>query len=70
VAAQVEEAEQLHLALDRLTPPQQRVLLLRYFGQLSFQEIAAVTECRLSTTLSHCHRGLRALRKLLVVATL
>ena len=68
-AVLVEEAEQLHWALDRLTSPQQRVLLLRYFGQLSFQEIAAITGCPLSTTLSHCHRGLVALRKLLVEKT-
>jgi RNA polymerase sigma-70 factor (ECF subfamily) len=68
-AALVEEVAQLHVALDRLTPAQQRVLLLRYFGQLSFSEIAAMTDCPLSTTLSHCHRGLEALRKLLVEKT-
>ncbi len=68
-AVLVEETEQLHLALDRLTPPQRRVLLLRYFGQLSFQEIAAMTDCPLSTALSHCHRGLETLRKLLLEKT-
>jgi RNA polymerase sigma-70 factor (ECF subfamily) len=63
---QAEEAEQLAAALDRLSSAQRRVLLLRYYGQLSFGEIAAMTGCPLSTTLSHCHRGLETLRKLLV----
>jgi len=61
-----EEAEQLAAALDRLSTAQRRVLLLRYYGQLSFSEIAAMTGCPLNTTLSHCHRGLETLRKLLV----
>jgi RNA polymerase sigma-70 factor (ECF subfamily) len=61
-----EEAEQLAAALDRLSAAQRRVLLLRYYGQLSFAEIAGMTGCPLNTTLSHCHRGLETLRRLLV----
>ena len=61
-----EQNSQLAAALDRLPPIQQRVLLLRYYGQMSFVEIAEVIECPLSTALSHCHRGLKALRGLLV----
>ena len=61
-----EEMEQLAAALDRLSPVQRRVLLLRYYGQFSFAEIAEVIDCPLNTTLSHCRRGLEALRKLLV----
>lgn len=61
-----EETEQLTAALDRLSPMQRRVLLLRYYGQMSFAEIAQAIDCPLNTTLSHCHRGLEALRKLLV----
>jgi RNA polymerase sigma factor (sigma-70 family) len=57
---------QLTATLDSLSPPQRRVLLLRYYGELSFAEIAALLECPLSTALSHCHRGLLTLRKLLV----
>jgi RNA polymerase sigma-70 factor (ECF subfamily) len=52
-------------ALDRITPCQQRVLLLRYFGQLSFQEIAQLMDCPLNTVLSHARRGLQALRGIL-----
>ena len=65
-AVRAEESQQLAAALDRLTPPQRRVLLLRYYGQLSFAEIAATIDCPLNTTLSHCRRGLEALRQLFV----
>lgn len=55
----------LRLALDRLTPSQQRVLLLRFYGQMSFAEIASLMRVPQNTVLSHCHRGLKALRKIL-----
>ena len=57
---------QLAAAMESLTPSQQRVLLLRYYGELSFAEIAAIMQCPVGTALSHCHRGLQALRKQLV----
>ncbi|MGA2031276.1 MAG: RNA polymerase sigma factor [Thermoguttaceae bacterium] len=63
VAEMTEQARQLAVAMDRLSSVQQRILLLRYYGQLSFAEIADVTGCPLSTTLSHCRRGLETLRK-------
>ena len=56
----------LHAALDALSPLQRRALLLRYYGQLSFAEIAETLECPLGTVLSHCRRGLLALRERLV----
>ena len=65
-AVRAEENEQLAAALDQLSPPQRRVLLLRYYGQFSFAEIAEMIDCPLNTTLSHCRRGLEALRALLV----
>jgi RNA polymerase sigma-70 factor, ECF subfamily len=65
-AALTEEIERLKAVLTQLSPLQQRVLLLRYYGQLSFNEIADIIGCPLNTTLSHCHRGLETLRKLLV----
>jgi RNA polymerase sigma-70 factor (ECF subfamily) len=64
--ALVEERELLAEALDRLTASQRRVLLLRYYGQLSYAEIAAAMVCPLNTVLSHAHRGLGTLRQLLV----
>ena len=62
-AARAEAARRLEAALDVLSPIQRRALLLRYFGQLTFSEIAGTLDCPLNTALSHCHRGLQALRK-------
>ncbi len=65
VAATAEQMALLARAMERLSPIQQRVLLLRYYGQLDFAEIAEIMEIPVSTTLSHCRRGIEALRKLL-----
>jgi RNA polymerase sigma-70 factor (ECF subfamily) len=67
--ARWETNDELAAALDRLTPAQRRVLLLRFFGDLTFEEIAATLECPLSTALSHGRRGLLALRQLLTAKT-
>lgn len=64
--ARAEAASRLAEALDRLSPAQRRVVLLRYYGQMSFAEIAEIVNCPLSTALSHCRRGLLSLRKLMV----
>lgn len=65
-AARAEQRALLAEALDRLTAQQRRVLLLRYYGQLSFKEIAEQIGCPLNTALSHCRRGLETLQTLLV----
>jgi DNA-directed RNA polymerase specialized sigma24 family protein len=41
-------------------------LLLRYYGELSFAEIGRMLGCPVSTALSHCRRGLLALRETLL----
>ncbi|GIW89822.1 MAG: RNA polymerase sigma factor [Pirellulaceae bacterium] len=63
--AEQEALAAVEQALDKLRPLQRRVLLLRYFGQMSFAEIAEQMNLPLNTVLSHCHRGLKNLRKLL-----
>jgi len=65
--AQREQSAELTGALEKLSLPQRRVLLLRYYGNLEFAQIAETLEAPLSTVLSHCRRGLLALRALLVV---
>lgn len=62
-AMKCEAAQQLRAALGQLTPIQQRVLLLRYYGQLTFEQIAETLGCPLNTALSHCRRGLEMLRR-------
>jgi RNA polymerase sigma-70 factor (ECF subfamily) len=65
-AAMVREAiGEVHRALEHLSAAQRRVLLLRYYGQMSFAEIAHIMEIPFNTVLSHCHRGLEKLRKIL-----
>jgi RNA polymerase sigma-70 factor (ECF subfamily) len=54
---------ELAAALGRLSPAQRRVLLLRYYSDLEFAEIASVMEIPLNTALSHARRGLAALKK-------
>ena len=61
---QIEQQRQLAAALDALSEPQRRVLLLRFYGELEFHEIAQTLECPLNTVLSHCRRGLMMLRKM------
>jgi RNA polymerase sigma-70 factor (ECF subfamily) len=60
-----ETSDELMTALDQLSTAQTRVLLLRFFGDLTFEEIADTLDCPLSTVLSHCRRGLAVLRQLL-----
>jgi DNA-directed RNA polymerase specialized sigma24 family protein len=45
-------------------PRQQRVaLVLRFYEDLSFAQIAAVLDCAEPTARSHVHRGLAGLRR-------
>jgi len=63
--AWAETCRQLTAALDALSEPQRRTLLLRFYGNLEFSEIAATLDCPLNTVLSHHRRGLLALRQML-----
>jgi RNA polymerase sigma-70 factor (ECF subfamily) len=58
-------SSELAAGIDRLSPPQRRVLLLRYYGELEFAEIARQMEIPLNTALSHARRGLLALKRTL-----
>jgi len=60
--SQTESAAVVRDALARLSDAQQRTLFLRYFGGLTFQQIADTLDCPLGTVLSHCRRGLEQLR--------
>jgi RNA polymerase sigma-70 factor (ECF subfamily) len=66
VLVQEEAQAQVREALGALSPQQRQALLLRYYGELGFDEIARLMACPLNTVLSHARRGLLALRKLLV----
>ncbi|MDO8560431.1 MAG: RNA polymerase sigma factor [bacterium] len=52
-------------ALRQLTSIQQHIITLRYFQDLSLQEISSTVSLPVNTVKSHLHRGLRKLRTLL-----
>jgi RNA polymerase sigma-70 factor (sigma-E family) len=58
----VEDRAALAQALAALSVRQRAVMVLRYFDDLSDQEIAAVLDCSLGTVKTHARRGLAALR--------
>jgi RNA polymerase sigma-70 factor (ECF subfamily) len=60
-----ETRRQLAAALDALSEPQRRTLLLRFYGEMEFSEIAQTMGCPLNTVLSHNRRGLLAMKDLL-----
>lgn len=66
ILSRIETHHQLNHALGVLSPAQRQVLLLRYYGEFGFERIAEIMNSPLNTVLSHCHRGLSALRQLLV----
>ncbi len=61
-----EESERLAEAMEKLDEKTRSVILLRHFGQLSFAQIAEIQGCPIGTALARAHRGLAALRALMV----
>jgi RNA polymerase sigma-70 factor (ECF subfamily) len=60
-----EVSAKLSRALDKLDETTRQMILLRYFGDMSFKEIAELFECPLGTALARVHRGLQTLRRLM-----
>jgi RNA polymerase sigma-70 factor (ECF subfamily) len=59
-----ETAAKVEAALVRLSEPDREVLLMRYYGELEFKEIARVTGEPLGTVLARAHRALKKLADL------
>ena len=57
-----EELEELRHCLDTISPQQREALLLRFFDEMSYEEIAQVTGASLGTVRSRIHYGKIALR--------
>ena len=55
----------LSAVLDQLSEAEKKVLTLRYFGEMKFNEIADLTEMPLNTVLSHARRGLARMREIM-----
>jgi len=59
------DAEELHRGLGRIPPEQREVLVLRFFEEMSYEEIARVTGRTLGTVRSRIHYAKRALKNAL-----
>jgi RNA polymerase sigma-70 factor (ECF subfamily) len=57
--------DELHKALEKLDPETAELIILRYFSQLSFKELAEIREEPIGTTLSKVHRGVKQLRQIM-----
>jgi RNA polymerase sigma-70 factor (ECF subfamily) len=65
VAADDPEIVQLRAAMLRLSEPDQRIIYLRHYGELSFKQIADVLGEPLGTVLARQHRALKKLAELM-----
>jgi len=59
-----ERASKVEAALQRLPAPDREVLLLRYYGELAFNDIAKVTGEPLGPVLARAHRALKKMAEL------
>jgi RNA polymerase sigma-70 factor, ECF subfamily len=60
-----EQDEKLRKAIERLPENQKQVLMLRYYSNLKFVEIAEMLGCPLNTALGRMHKAILKLRQLM-----
>jgi RNA polymerase sigma-70 factor, ECF subfamily len=60
-----EQEQKLLRAIDRLPENQRQVLMLRYYSQLKFVEIAQMLGCPLNTALGRMHKAMLRLKELM-----
>ncbi|MEI7835797.1 MAG: RNA polymerase sigma factor [Planctomycetota bacterium] len=60
---EAERSGHLQALLDQLDPTTRGMILLRYFGDMSYSELAKTFQCPLGTALAKVHRGLQFLRQ-------
>jgi RNA polymerase sigma-70 factor (ECF subfamily) len=61
-AATAADMEQLRQCLDSISPEHREALVLRFFEDMSYEEIARVTDATIGTVRSRIHYGKSALR--------
>ena len=59
------ELDEMWRLLDKLSPNHRTALVLRYYEDLPFAEIARLMDCRVNTARSLVHRALKRLRRML-----
>lgn len=60
-----EEENKLRWAIEQLPEPQKQVVMLRYFSDMKFSEIAEMLGCPINTALGRMHKAMLKLKKLL-----
>ena len=60
-----EQIDKLQIQLKRLDPDTRELIMLRFYSELSFKEIAAMRSEPIGTTLAKLHRGVKKLRELM-----
>ncbi|HEY8665138.1 MAG TPA: sigma factor-like helix-turn-helix DNA-binding protein, partial [Tepidisphaeraceae bacterium] len=63
-----EQQRRLTLAIEKLPDNQKQVVMLRYYGNLKFTEIAAMLGCPLNTALGRMHKAMLKLREVMADA--
>ena len=63
--ADTESIDKLQIQLEKLDEDTRELIILRYYSQLSFKELAQMRFEPMGTTLSKVHRGLKKLRGLM-----
>ena len=63
--AETERVDKLQIAIGRLDAETRELIMLRFYSQLSFKELAKMRSEPIGTTLSRVHRGLKKLRELM-----
>jgi RNA polymerase sigma-70 factor (ECF subfamily) len=61
----IDRADKLQIQLSRLDAETRELIMLRFYSQLSFKEIAKMRSEPIGTALSKLHRGLKKLRELM-----
>jgi len=61
-----ESEGRVHKMLEMLPEDQREVIILRHFADMSFKEIATVTNCSINTALGRMRYGLINLRKMMI----
>ena len=62
---QAQSHERVRRMLDLLPEEQREIIVLRHFANLSFKEIATITNCSINTALGRMRYGLINLRKMM-----
>jgi RNA polymerase sigma-70 factor (ECF subfamily) len=58
-----EDAQEIHASLDQLTSEQREILVLRFLEDMTYEQIAKVTDCPIGTVRSRLFYAKSALRQ-------